>query len=172
MIGVVVGIDNGVSGALAYALPGQAMSLLPVPVKVEQNYQKKAKNVTRIDHAALTDALQFIQDQARLVTPPAPVSVVMEKPFVNPGNFVATSSSLRAFEATLVVLEQLGLGFQFLDAPAWQKKMLPVGTRTRAEQKAKSREIGLRQFPHLVGQIKKIGDADAVWIAEYARLYL
>ena len=122
MIGVVVGIDNGVSGALAYALPGQAMSLLPVPVKVEQNYQKKAKNVTRIDHTALTEALRFIQDQARLVTPPAPVSVVMEKPFVNPGNFVATSSSLRAFEATLVVLEQLGLDPRLAPQPVLERQ--------------------------------------------------
>lgn len=170
MNGLVIGIDNGVSGSISYAMPGESQVLIPTPVKSEQNYQKKAKNITRIDHEALRDLLTNLRIQANGI----PLRVVLEKPFVNPGNFVATSSSLRAHEATLVILEQLGIGHQFLDAKEWQKKMLPAGLKGREEQKKASRELGCRQFPHLAALITKTkaSDADAVWIAEYARLHL
>lgn len=164
---IIVGIDNGVSGSLAYLQDG-VMTLTPTPVKVEQNFQKKAKNITRIDHEKLA---MFFRN---LLQGGNTIRVVLEKPFTNPGNFVATSSSLRAHEATIVVLEQMGIGYQYLDAKEWQKKMLPAGTKGREEQKKASRDLGCRQFPHLAPQIvkNKTTDADAVWIAEYARLHL
>lgn len=172
MNGLVVGIDNGVSGSLAYQLPGDPMVLTPTPTKTEQNFQKKKANVTRIDHAALGMILTSLSNRA--IDLGIQLHVVLEKPFTNPGNFVATASSLRAHEATLVVLEQLGIGYQFLDAKEWQKKMLPAGLKGREEQKKASRDLGARQFPHLAASIlkNKASDADAVWIAEYARLHL
>ena len=172
MNGIVIGIDNGVSGAIAVAWPSGKYTLKPTPTKVEQNYQKKAKNVTRIDHVQLGVLLSEIKAFAATFPGDECLRIVMEKPFVNPGNFVATSSSLRAMEATLVVVEQLGLGYQFLDAKEWQKRMLPEGTKTRPLLKKASKELGIRTFPDLTDAIVKIKDADAVWIAEYARKFL
>jgi len=147
-----------------------------IPVFKEQDYTKKKAQVSRIDTKALKDEIQFhTADRYQINTDYEPVPVmqftarvVLERPMVNPTRFVATKSALRALEATLIALEQLNLGHQFIDSKEWQRDMLPKGC-TGADLKKASHDIGIRLFPEVKGMIKKIGDADGLLIAEYAR---
>lgn len=158
-----IGIDNGVSGAVGICKEGALPALLSLPIRSELNYQKAGKNITRLDYPAFLAMLSKLMEEHG-----ADIRVVIEKPFVNPGNFVATSTSLRCLEAELIALEQLGISRQYIDAKTWQKELLPdVAGRTAL--KAASKDIGIRMFPHLAGEIKKQKDADAVFIAEYAK---
>lgn len=166
-----IGIDNGVSGTVAYVGPGaiEGAVVWPTPVKLEQNYQKVKKNINRLDHPKFQKLMELMVDRISGNCPGEPIRIVMEKPFVNPGNFVATSNSLRCFEAQLVILEQLGLSYTYLDAKTWQKVLLPEGTKGRLEQKKASLDLGLRLFPQHAEFIRKHKDADGLLIAEYCR---
>ena len=166
---VYVGIDNGCSGSIGIiGLDGGPLYLSP-PTKVEQNYTKKKDNVTRIDVPAL-EKLLFETIHAHVAIPERTnIKVFLERPFVNPGAFKATGRALRSLEATLIVLESLGLSYQYCDSRGWQGKLLPSGLKGAKELKKASKDIGLRMFPMLEKEIKKQGDADGILIAEWAR---
>ncbi len=165
---IYVGIDNGISGSIGVVGEGLVPIYLPTPTKVEQNYTKQKDNLTRIDYGLLKDTLWEIclhcagGESSR-------VSVVMERPLVNPRMFKATGRALRALEATLIALEELGLPHQYLDSKRWQRELLPEGLKGSAEHKRASLDIGIRLFPALEKAIRKQKDADGLLIAEYAR---
>jgi hypothetical protein len=157
---VYCGIDNGVSGSIGivgFIKPIFVMT----PVKSVQNYQKTAKKITRIDFKKLTDMLEPFRA--------LDTKIFLERPLVNPGRFLATSSALRSFEATLICIEELGLSYEFLDSKQWQKKMLPEGLKGADAQKMASRDVGTRMFPQFAELICKHKDADGLLIAEWAR---
>jgi hypothetical protein len=85
---------------------------------------------------------------------------------VNPMRFLATTSALRALEATLIVIEQLELPYQYIDSKEWQKALLPHGLK-REELKKAAIDIAKRLFPQFTNLSS--GQADALLIAEYAR---
>ena len=158
-----IGIDNGVSGALAMMAPDLETTLIPMPTRSELNYQKAGKNITRLDFDAFRGILAVLKAKHG-----SEIRAVIENPFVNPGNFVATSTSLRCLEAQLIALEELGISRQYLGAKVWQKEFLP-DVKGRPALKKASLDIGTRQFPHLALVIKKQKDADAIFIAAYAQ---
>lgn len=158
-----VGIDNGVSGSIGLVRGDSPASLLRMPTRSELNYQKAGKNITRLDFPAFLSILSGLKDRYG-----DNIRIVLEKPFVNPGNFVATSTSLRCLEAQLIAIEQLGLSRQYIESKPWQKMLLP-GIVGRKELKKASADIGARLFPHLEKEIKAVKDADGLLIAEYAR---
>lgn len=162
-----IGIDNGVSGSICFlSQDGTTVDLLHMPVKKEQSYTKTKKNVSRIDHVRLNQI--FESELVRFDSTPTQYicKVVLERPMVNPGRFQATSSALRALEATLVILEQWGLPIQYVDSKQWQKVLLPSGLKGPELKKA-SLDIGNRLFPSL--KDFKHPDRDGLLIAEYAR---
>ena len=99
----------------------------------------------------------------------ASIKAIIERPFVNPGSFRTTVCAVRSFEATIIVMEHLGIPWQPIDSRAWQSKLLPEGLKGAPNLKKASRDIGLRMFPHLEAEIKKQKDADGLLIAEWAR---
>jgi hypothetical protein len=152
-----VGIDNGVSGSIGIIpFTGSGARFLLTPTKSCQNFQKDAKNITRIDAVTLHGILAHVEN---------PFAVI-ERPLVNPGMFSATMSAVRALEATLLVLEWLEIPHMFIDSKEWQKVMLPNGTKG-PELKVASKDIGTRLFPQFRDQFK--ADADGLLIAEWAR---
>lgn len=167
-----VGIDNGVTGAIAGIMEdGAASFFFPTPVFKEQDYIKEARTISRIDTPALLGllpaAIGCAADQVR---------VVMERPMVNPGRFVQSGIALRAHEATLIVREKLGYVLvKVIDSREWQKELLPaisasVPKAARGKLlKTMSKDMGKRLFPACAATIDKQGDADALLIAEYAR---
>lgn len=156
-----IGIDNGVTGSLAM-VDGAVSLFVPIPVKTEQNYTKAKASITRVDVFALEDILRV------WISGRSGVRVFLERPMVNPGRFKATTSALRALEATLVCLERLGLSLEYVDSKQWQSVLLPKKC-SGPELKTVSKDIGVRLFPSLEDAIRKHGDADSLLIAEWAK---
>jgi hypothetical protein len=157
---VYCGIDNGVSGSIGFVSEGHSLFVL-TPVKLMTNYQKKAKQLNRIDFKGLTKLFEDFTPQS--------IKVFLERPLVNPGRFNATTSALRAFEATIICLEELNLPYEYIDSKQWQKKLLPDGIKGSEAQKKASMDVGMRMFPQFAEEIRKHKDADGILIAEWAR---
>lgn len=160
------GIDNGVSGSFAVIYPDRVSEFRPMPTFSEQNYQKKAKNITRIHFETLFAWLRTIDRKTdesidRWV-------VVIERPMVNPGRFQATCSAVRCLESVLIAVGYTDAVRRFVDSKEWQKVMLPKNV-TKEALKTASAQIGCRMFPKLRDAIIKHGDADSLLMAEWAR---
>lgn len=159
---VYIGIDNGVSGSIAYI--GRRTYFVPVPTRKEQSYTKAKAQITRIDWKELEILFAMYSMQSK----GHDLRVFIERPFVNPKGFKATVSALRALESTLIAVERYGLSYEYVDSRQWQKVMLPKGCKG-AELKVASMNIGIRLFPLYTETIKKHKDADSLLIAEWAR---
>lgn len=160
---IYIGIDNGVSGSIGYIHKGIYINVFKTPVRKVLNYTKTKQWLNRIDGGALKKILNM--DRSPLIG----IFCLIERPMVNPGRFKATVSALRALEATLIVLEDLGIPYQYIDSKEWQKELLPKGLKGPEELKPASVEVACRLFPHLEEQIRKHKDGDGILIAEYAR---
>ena len=171
---IFIGIDNGVSGSIGIIDEEGKAHLFPTPTKSDLNYQKtKVKHITRVDVAALRTLLKRFVYKAEPGIDPnikLPAKALVERPMVNPNRFDATTSALRALEATLIVLESLGIGYEYCDSKAWQKKLLPYITVADKKEypvklKKVSLEVGQRMYPEL--EWDKFKDADGILIARY-----
>lgn len=156
-----IGIDNGVSGTIGVV--GEKTIFTPMPVKSVLKYTKKKANVTRIEHNKLSSLLSDICTGYETDD----IIIALERPMVNPKRFTATASALRAWEATLVVIEMLGLPYSYIDSKEWQKVMLPKGLKGAPELKKASRDVGDRLFP-MFNELNH-DDRDGILIAEYLR---
>ena len=156
-------IDNGSTGQWCIYLEGSVPIVFNPIIKKQLNYTKKAANITRIDVLKTVDLL------SEHIVYGENIKVIMERPLVNPGQFVATSSALRAFEATLIILEIMNLGlYQYIDSKQWQSKMLPKGIKGSSDLKKASLEIGCRLYPKMTDQLVKHKDADGLLMAVWA----
>lgn len=155
-----IGIDNGVSGSIAILDNCGQHIFQKIPTKKELNYTKTKQYITRIDTGKLEC---IIIDNCYNFDNSI---VLLERPMVNPTRFKATTSALRSLEATLIVLERLGLPFQYIDSKQWQKALLPKGLKG-TDLKSASWDIGNRLFPQF--NTVKHPDRDGLLIAEYCR---
>jgi len=158
-----IGIDNGISGTVGCIYNNQTW-FFKTPTKIEQNYTKAKANISRIDTPNLIFELNKIIQKCK----PEQIICLIERPMVNPTRFKATTSALRALEATLICIELLKIPFQYEDSKKWQKELLPQGAK-KEELKRYSMEIGCRLFPQHSELIKKHKDADGILMAEYAK---
>ena len=157
-----IGIDNGVTGSLACI--DSAALFEATPSRKEQSYTKKKQTIRRIDVNRLSEILGGWRNRRD-----GAVRAFVERPFVNPQGFKASVSAVRALEATLIILESLGIGYEYIDSRGWQKALLPEGIKGAADLKRVSVDIGCRLFPEHERAIRKHGDADSLLIAEWAR---
>ena len=152
-----IGVDNGVTGSIAI-IDRFGVKYFPMPTKSELSYTKTKQYITRIDvnglRAILGDCI------------PSDSKCLLERPMVHPGRFKATASALRCLEATLIVLEELQIPYQYIDSKEWQKALLPHGIE-KEELKKASLDIARRLFPAL--DYTKMKDGDSLLIAEYCR---
>jgi len=174
----VIGIDNGVTGALCVMPFGDIADSEPlepssehfwrVPTSRTENYQKEAKSITRLNTSKLLERLQswVLIEEA---------FAVIERPLVNPARFDATLSAVRCFEATLVVLEHLGIPYRFIDSREWQSALLP-GIKGPGNLKDAGMEWCRKRYPDLSYEFDEAtpiknfpDDGDAVCIAHYAK---
>lgn len=162
-----IGIDNGSSGSIGMIATSPtapiAVHYVKTPVKKEQNYTKKAANISRIDVIAFNKLLNMIPRVKEVE-----VHILLERPMVNPQMFQTTISAVRILEAQLIAIEALGLPYQYIDSKEWQKKLLPAGTKGSDALKAASLVIGERLYPGKL--IKGHKDADGLLIAHYCML--
>lgn len=152
-----IGIDNGVSGSIGVIREDGTYSFYITPVKKELNYTKVKSFISRIKVLELT----------RILSVAGPGSMVMiERPMVNPSMFQATVSAIRAFEATVTILETLRLPYEVVDSKGWQKALLPSGV-FGDQLKPASLNVGNRLFPEAA--INKHKDRDGMLIAAYCK---
>lgn len=161
------GIDNGVSGSIGIITESDYF-LLKTPTKSQQNYTKKKANITRIDIEKLDNLFFDYVFKNSMGGKSSDIMILIERPMVNPGRFKATTSALRAMEATIVFLEHHNLAYDWIDSKEWQKALLSKGAKGE-ELKQISADIGKRLFPNVSSTIDKLGDADGILIAEYCR---
>jgi hypothetical protein len=157
--GITIGIDNGSSGSVAvlHEVPGAA-TFQPVPTQDYLHYGKKGSIGRRLDRAALRDLLMGPGFARR-------ARVYVERPFS--GRFInAVVPAHRFFEATIIVLEDLGLGYEVIDSGTWQKPLLGNVSGSPALKLA-SRLRGVQLYPHLKDAITRHGDADGLLIAHH-----
>ena len=157
----IIGIDNGVTGSIAILSASGTLEFhQALPVKSEQSYTKTKQNITRADVPKVREILD-----AQRLRPHCNNLAVIERPMINPGRFKATLSAMRCLEATLIVLEEFGIPYRYIDSKEWQKEMLPKGCE-KDELKAAAVDIAQRLFPAAKATLVT---ADSLLIAEYAR---
>lgn len=175
---IYIGIDNGVSGTIGILDKNGKGHQFPMPVKKTLSYQKtKARYIHRIDVNAFRELLRdflYEYDSEEGAGHFLPSKAFLERPMVNSGRFQSTISALRALEATLIVLEDLNIGYEYVDSKAWQKLLLPKVTKEQYKKdkgiyKRLSLEVGKRKYPEI--DFLKMPDADGILIAEACRIY-
>ena len=154
-----IGIDNGTSGSIGIINNTESYYYM-TPVFIEQSYTKTKQNISRIKGIDLYTILKPFSENAYCI---------IERPMVNPGRFKATVSALRALEATLIIIEQLQIPYQYIDSKEWQKELLPKNIKGDIDLKRISMDIGKRLFPLHKNLIEKHKDADGLLIAEYGK---
>jgi len=168
----VIGIDNGVSGSICIIHNYGKVFYTPTPSFNQLSYQKEAKFFTRVD----TERLEkwFIEN----IKDSDVIRCLIERPFVNPKMFNSTLSAIRAYEATIIILERLKIPYENIDSKEWQIALLPHGIlgvkskdkKERKENKKKLKQaadnIAKRLFPGF--KFLESG-GDGFLIAEHAR---
>lgn len=152
-----IGVDNGVTGSIGIIPSYGEAWWEPMPVRKELSYTKAKKYISRID----VEKLRKILNQTV-----SPCMALIERPMTNPVRMLAMFSGMRALEATLIVLEEYKIPFQYVDSKEWQKVMLPSGLKGDELKKA-SVEVARRLWPSLA--LPKGRDADSLLMAEWAR---
>jgi hypothetical protein len=151
-------VDNGTSGSVAVLGPDGSI-FEPTPV-LECLHGKAGKIIKRLDHAAFKALLEAHCDRAK-------THVYLERPFTAGPMFITTSIlAARTYEATLVIIEQLGIGYTTIDSKEWQKPVLGDIKGSPALKKA-SLLRGVQMFPAHAAAIKSHGDADGLLIAHH-----
>lgn len=159
---IFTGIDNGTTGTIGIITP-ETIEFFRTPKFKTLNYTKKKAWIHRVDSMELYKKLEIFccLSEKRCA--------YVERPMVTPSFFKTTTVALRAFEATICVLESLGFLYKVVDAKQWRKKIFPSGYKEKDHKKT-SCDIGKRLFPEHKELIKKHGDADGLLIARYCQL--
>lgn len=152
------GLDNGVSGSIGIVGDSIEPIFVQTPIKKEQDYTKAKKYITRLDYSSFMELFSPYNKKD--------IFLLLERPLVNPNRFISTTSALRCHEAELIMIELLGIKFQFIDSKEWQPALLPKGCKGEELKKA-SLDIGNRLFP-MYSDFNH-PDRDGLLIAEYAR---
>lgn len=156
---VTIGLDNGVTASLAILGPDGAIFETMPTVRVNEG--KAGKMITRINHRELAALLRFH------IPTPERAHAWVEKSFTGSAMMINTSLlAARSYEAVIIVLEQLGIGYHRIASSDWQKPVLGA-VKGRDNLKAASLSRGIQYYPQLAASIKSHGDADGLLIAHH-----
>lgn len=178
-VNLVIGLDNGATGTIAAIIPEHKyMDFIQTPSKVSLDYPKEIAYINRVDIEKLTEfikkqikiAKKFYKQQIKSI-------VIMQRPMVNPQRFKQSGHALRAFEATIITLENLGIEYIIIDSKKWQHYYFGKNT-TIIDLKTQSMKKGLqilnkydiknKDKEDISSVIKKHGDADGLLICQFA----
>lgn len=151
-----IGIDNGITASIGIIKEDGSYHFYTAPTKNEQDYTKAKKRVTRIDGVKLMEILSIASPESM---------VLVERPMINPQRWIASMSAIRAWEATITILETMKLPFAPIDSKEWQKVLLPQGCQ-KDDLKIASLDIGKRLFPAIDTNHP---DRDGMLIAEFCK---
>ena len=165
----IIGIDNGQSGTIGIMRDGQAVCFVETPTMDTLHYGKKGKISQRLDRGALRNLLIHHAD-INAMGGEVKARAYVERPFTGGAMMINAMLSARSFyEATIITLEDLGIGYEVVDSGEWQKALLGA-VKGSAELKKASMLRGIQLFPQYAEAIRKHGDADGLLISyHYAR---
>ena len=174
---LIVGIDNGVTGAIAVVRNRILLNLVATPVTKSLDYQSSVeRHIHRVD---VTKLAEIFQEHTKTNDP---VLVFLERPMITAVRFSASISAARSFEATLIVLEGLQLNYKIVSSSYWQcnltKEELDYGTKAakkslhkrklvKEDNKQVYAEIAKKLYPNWTKEITNV-NADAVLLATIA----
>ena len=162
-----IGIDNGVTGTIAIFHRDGKMEYCKVPIKKQTSYPRaKKRSISRLHWEGFHELLKKTlskNDKNNMLA-------ILENPFKNPVGLEASISAARCFEAQTIFLEMEKIPHINITPREWQKEFLPKNLKKSAELKEASRDLGIQRWPSLEEEIQDHGDADGLFIAEYARL--
>lgn len=151
-----IGIDNGPTGTIGIIGP-DGVIFEETPTTPCLHYGKKGTKTQRLDRGELIDMLCQID--------PNKAMAFVERPFT--GRFPAANiSAARFYEATIIVLEDLKIGYEVVDSKVWQLPMLGK-VKGSAALKEASRLRGVQIYPMHRMAIEDHGDADGLLIAHF-----
>jgi len=164
----IIGIDNGPTGSIGVIRHRLAVYFGPVPTKPSLHYGKKGSISNRLDRATFNVTLMKALDFNGQSWPGTDnIRVFIERPFTASAMMIkAMMSSARFFEATIIALEDLGLGYEVIDSGTWQKPLLGA-VKGSKELKLASKLRGQQLYPQYADAIKEQGDADGLLIAHH-----
>jgi hypothetical protein len=155
-----IGIDNGPTGSVGIFRDGQPVHFGPIPTQPYLHYGKKGTISNRLDRGAFHALLEPHSYALN-------ARVYIERPFTGGAMRIkAMLSSARFFEATIIVLEDLGLGYEVIDSGVWQKPVLGAVSGSK-ELKLASKLRGIQLYPQHKDAITKQGDADGLLISHH-----
>ena len=158
----IIGIDNGATGTIGIITPDQT-HFFETPTTPYLHYGKRGSVSNRIDRKELTRLIREALDGIDYTS----VRVMIERPFTaGPMMIKAMLGAHRCFEATICVLEDLGLGYEVIDSAEWQAPSLGA-VKGSAELKKASMLRGLQMYPQFADLIKRHKDADGLLIAHH-----
>lgn len=170
---LIFGLDNGSTGTISCINKVDGtISFMKTPSRVELDYTQDIKYINRIDVVELKKwfetNISLMKDDNRFII------VILERPMKNPTRFEQSISACRAFEATLIILEELNLKYIVIDSKQWQHYFFGKNT-TNIDLKLESMRKGLdvlkknfkKQYNEISEIIKNHGDADSLLICQY-----
>lgn len=158
----IIGIDNGATGTIGIITPSQTY-FIETPTEPYLHYGKKGSTSNRINRRELTKLIKTAIEGIDINT----VRVMIERPFTaGPMMIKAMLGAHRCFEATICVLEDLGLGYEVIDSAQWQVQVLG-DVKGSAELKKASMLRGLQMYPQFSDLIRRHKDADGLLIAHH-----
>jgi hypothetical protein len=157
---ITVGIDNGQSGSIAILGGDSGVFFDSIPTKDALHYGKKGTVGQRLDREALRRIICGDMNPDR-----EGIIAYVERHFT--GRFMnAVIPAQRFFEATIITLEDMGIGYEVIDSGVWQKPMLGAVGGSAALKKA-SLLRGIQLYPKLEAAIRSHKDADGLLIAHH-----
>lgn len=181
-INIIFGIDNGVTGTVSCIIPElkNYIDIIETPVIESDNYTQDIQKINRINISEMINWLKKHLNFAKeLYKDKIKSIVILERPMVNPQRFKNSLIAIRAFEATLIVLESLNLQYIIIDSKKWQHHFFGKDT-TQIDLKKASLNLSLEilknhkkeliyDFNYLSELLKKHGDGDAFLICSYIK---
>lgn len=176
-IDLVIGMDNGATGTIcSWIVNTNQIDFLLTPSKRQLNYQKQINYIDRIDHQVIS---QWIKKQIKIAQQlykrEIRIIIIIERPMVNPQRFDASLNAVRAFEALLVILQQLNIKYITIDSKEWQHYFFGKDT-SFLNLKLESLKQGInelnyykpKKYIQMIDIIRMHQDADALLITKYA----
>ena len=161
---LIISFDNGISGAccILNLFHDEEVYYFEMPTfKVSSSF-KGVGYITRIDHKQLYRNLEkYIKNRE--------CYVYLERAMKNPGRFKNSISAVRAFEATIITLENLDLEYKEIDSRKWQHTTLGKEVKGRDNLKIASLHKAQELFPSFYKDIQKHKDGDSFLIAYYIK---
>lgn len=178
-VNLIFGLDNGATGTICAIIPQyKYLDFIQTPSKVTLDYPKEITYINRVNINELTKFIKKnIKVAKKFYKQSIKIIVVMQRPMVNPQRFKQSGHALRAFEATIITLQNLEIDYIIIDSKKWQhyffgKNTLILDLKFQSMRKGleilNNYKLKVKEKKLMQNIIKKHGDADGMLICQFA----